>query len=143
MTLDRTLLVPLHLDMTELLSGAQVAHFKPQQAIDVYKTERVASSHGVGTDDIREWSNRAHDLMTLGVGDRKEIRLQAGQIDMFAIERVDRIVRTRIGLNGCDHGAGRRVDHVPRGAFEFRNVKYLAIRGNRQAVAATFVSDIP
>ena len=113
--LDRALLVALHFHAVEHLAGPDIAHFKPKQLVYVYEAERVASVHGERADDIRERTHGGRDLMIAGAGDGQKRRLQAGHVDVRAVERVDGIVRTGLGFDLGDDSARGRVDDVQNG----------------------------
>src|SRR5436190_2111036 len=70
-TLDRALIVTLHLDTIELLTGLDIADLEAKQIVHIHKAKCVASVHRKWTDYVSERPDTACDLVILRAGDRK------------------------------------------------------------------------
>src|SRR5215471_21609584 len=143
MALDRALFETLDLDSIERLAVQNASYFKAEKSIDVDKAEGLASIDREWTDRLIERPHRARDSVSAGIGDGEHPGSEPGQINVFAVESVDRIVRARVCLDLCDDIAGSSIDDIPEVTLEIGGVNSRAVRRNRHPVAASIVCAVP
>src|SRR6185312_1940994 len=114
MAFYRTFFVALNFYVVELFPCLKISNFEAQQAIHVYENQTATPVHGKRTDYVLEWPYGFNDSIGVRIGYRKKRRFQAGQIDIVAINRPDRIVGTGVRLDRGNHIARGCIHYVPR-----------------------------